>query len=230
MHNPRAVTLVCDTTFYGKRKDKLATVVFYDAIQDEILLWRHVDSEKSKYYKEMLQELLSLGYIVNSVTIDGKRGLNTVFKSYPIQMCHFHQRKIVDRYITKNPKLEASIELQKILTRLTKTTEARFKNKLLNWYSTNEDFLNEMTINYDTGEATYTHYKLRAAYASLCSNLDYLFTYKNLPNLSIPNTTNHLDGGKFSDLKNRIRVHRGLSKLLKKKVVDFFMLNNGKKF
>ena len=135
MHNPRAVTLVCDTTFYGKRKDKLATVVFYDAIQDEILLWRHVDSEKSKYYKEMLQELLSLGYIVNSVTIDGKRGLNTVFKSYPIQMCHFHQRKIVDRYITKNPKLEASIELQKILTRLTKTTETRFKNKLLNWHT-----------------------------------------------------------------------------------------------
>lgn len=178
----------------------------------------------------MLQELLSLGYTVNAIAIDGKRGLNKVFKRYPIQMCHFHQRKIVDRYITKNPKLEASIELQKILNRLTKTTESRFKNKLLNWYSKYEDFLNEMTINYDTGEATYTHYKLRAAYASLCSNLDYLFTYKNLPNLSIPNTTNHLDGGKFSDLKNRIRVHRGLSKELKKKVVDFFMLNNGKKY
>ena len=65
---------------------------------------------------------------------------------------------------------------------------------------------------------------------SLNTNLDYLFTYKNILNLSIPNTTNHLDGGKFSDLKNRIRVHRGLSKELKKKVVDFFMLNNGKKF
>lgn len=87
-----------------------------------------------------------------------------------------------------------------------------------------------MTINYETGEATYTHYKLIAAYASLCSNLDYLFTYRSLPNLSIPNTTNHLYGGKFADLKNRIRVHRGLSKLLKKKVVDFFMINNGKKF
>jgi hypothetical protein len=195
-----------------------------------VLLWKHVDSEKSKYYKEVLQELLSLGYTVNAVTIDGKRGLNTVLKGYPVQMCHFHQKKIVDRYITKNPKLEASIELQEILTRLTKTTETRFKNKLLNWHIKYEDFLNEMTVNYETGAATYTHYKLRAAYTSLCSNLDYLFTYKNLPNLSIPNTTNHLDGGKFSDLKNRIRVHRGLSKSLKKKVVDFFMLNNGKKF
>lgn len=87
-----------------------------------------------------------------------------------------------------------------------------------------------MTVNYETGEATYTHYKLRAAYTSLCSNLYYLFTYKNLPDLSIPNTTNHLDGGKFSDLKNRIRVHRGLSKDLKLKLVDFYMISNGKKF
>lgn len=178
----------------------------------------------------MLQELLSLGYMINAVVIDGKRGLNTVFKGYPVQMCHFHQKKIVDRYITKNPKLEASIELQKTLTRLTKTTDSRFKNKLLNWHRRYEDFLNEMTVNYETGEATYTHYKLRAAYASLCSNLVYLFTHKNLVGLSIPSTTNHLDGGKFSDLKNRIRVHRGLSKSLKKKVVDFFMLNNGKKY
>ena len=195
-----------------------------------MLLWKHVDSEKSKYYKEMLQDLLSLRYTLNAITIDGKRGLNTLFKGYQIQMCHFHQKKIVDRYITKNPKLEASIELQEILTRLSKTTQARFKNKLLSWHRKHEDFLNEMTINYDTREATYTHYKLRAAYASLCSNLDYLFTSKNLLNLSIPNTTNHLDGGKFSDLKSRIRVHRGLSKSLKKKVVDFFMLNNGRKF
>ena len=108
----------------------------------------------------MLQELLSLGYTVKAVTIDGKRGLSTVFKGYSIQMCHFHQKKIVDRYITKNPKLEASIELQEILNRLTKTTETRFKNKLLDWHRKYEDFLNEMTVNYDTGEATYTHYKL----------------------------------------------------------------------
>lgn len=124
------MTLICDTTFYGKRKDKLGTVVFYDTIQKEVLLWKHVESEKSKHYRDMFQELLSLGYTINAVTIDGKRGLNTVFKSYPIQMCHFHQKKIVQRYITKNPKLEASIRLQGILNSLTTTTEARFKNRL----------------------------------------------------------------------------------------------------
>ncbi|OIN84123.1 hypothetical protein KX00_253 [Francisella sp. TX07-6608] len=74
-----------------------------------------------------------------------------------------------------------------------------------------------MTVIIETGKATYTHYKLRAAYASLCAKLDYLFTYKNIPDLSIPNTTNHLDGGKFADIKNRIRVHRGLLKNKRKK-------------
>ena len=73
MHTPKAVTLVCDTIFYGKKKDKLATIVFYDTIENKVLLWKHVDSEKSKYYKEVLQDLLSLGYTVNAITIDGKR-------------------------------------------------------------------------------------------------------------------------------------------------------------
>ncbi|MBK2255602.1 hypothetical protein IBE48_08895 [Francisella philomiragia] len=65
---------------------------------------------------------------------------------------------------------------------------------------------------------------MRAAYASLCSNFDYLFTYKKYKEFNIPNTTNHLDGGKSADMKNRIRVHRGLSK----KVIDYYALNNGK--
>ncbi|MDE4957242.1 hypothetical protein NAI59_09830, partial [Francisella tularensis subsp. holarctica] len=91
---------LCDTTF--TRKDKLATVVVCDTIDNEVLLWRHVDSEKSKFYKVMLQQLLSLGYTVNAVTIDVKRGLNTV-KVCTIQMCHFNQN-IVERYIV-NPRV-----------------------------------------------------------------------------------------------------------------------------
>ena len=137
-------------------------------------------------------------------------------------MCHFHQKQIVQRYITKNPKLDASKDLKKIMQNITKTTEKTFKIKLQHWRTEYEDFLSEMTISTETGKATYTHYKLRAAYASLCSNLDHLFTYKSHKESCTPNTTNHLDGGKFSDLKNRIRVHIGLSKQLKKKLVDYF--------
>jgi hypothetical protein len=31
-HNPRAVVIVCDATFYGKKKDKLGTLVFFYAL------------------------------------------------------------------------------------------------------------------------------------------------------------------------------------------------------
>lgn len=62
-------------------------------------------------------------------------------------------------------------------------------------------------------EATYTHYKLRVAYTSLCSNLDHLFTIKILQIY----LTNHLNDRKFFDLKNRIKIYKGLPTKLKKK-------------
>ena len=37
IHNPREIVIVCDATFYGKRKDKLGTLVFKDIIENEIL-------------------------------------------------------------------------------------------------------------------------------------------------------------------------------------------------
>ena len=115
------------------------------------------------------------------------------------------------------------------MSSLTKSNEEYFKNKLQIWRIKYETYLGEMTVNKETRRSTYTHQKLRSAYSSLASNLEYLFTCKRLKEFDIPNTTNHLDGGLFSDLKNRIRVHRGLSKTNKKKLVDYYMLNSGKK-
>ena len=78
--------------------------------------------------------MLKLGYTIQSVTLDGKRGLNKAFKDIPIQMCHFHQKKIVQRYITMKPKLEAGLALKKIVLRLTQTTEKNFSQKLNEWH------------------------------------------------------------------------------------------------
>ena len=109
-------------------------------------------------------------------------------------MCHFHQKMIIQRYITRNPKLEASKDLKKIVLRLTSTTEVRFINALDKWYKTHKRFLNEKSINPSTGKAYFTHRKLVAAYRSLRRNLPYLFTYKNYKKLKMPNITNSLVG------------------------------------
>ena len=140
VHNPRPVNLVCDATFYGKRKDKLGTLVFKDVESREVLIWKHIQNETIKDYKYLKEELLRLGYTIQSATLDGKRVLTKAFKDIPIQMCHFHQKKIVQRYITMKPKLEASKDLKKIVSRLTQTTEKNLINKLDEWYEIYKDF------------------------------------------------------------------------------------------
>jgi len=228
VHRPRAVNLICDATFYGKRKDKLGTLVFKDSLSKEVLIWKHIQSETLKDYKSLLSSLIELGYTVNSITIEGngKRGL--YFENYPIQMCHFHQKRIIQRYITKNPKLEASKALQKIMNRLTSTNEAIFRKKLDIWYEKYKGFLAETTLNEITGKESFTHAKLVSAYKSLRTNLPYLFTYKNHKHLHIHNTTNSLDGGVFSPMKMLIKIHRGLTKSLKLKIVDDYLVTNKK--
>ena len=127
-------------------------MVFKDICQNEILVWKHIESEKVFDYKQLLQMLLDLGYDIKSVTIDGKRGLYRVFEKYPVQMCHFHQKRIIQKYITKKPKLEAGQDLKKIMYNLTTTTETIFTKKLNEWYEKYRDFLAQKTIHPETNK------------------------------------------------------------------------------
>lgn len=173
MHNPRAIVIVCDATFYGKKKDKLGTLVFKDILSKEVLVWKHVQSELVKDYKQLLQRLLDIGYEVKAIIIDGKRGLYKAFKDYPVQMCHFHQKKVIQRYITMHPRLDAGKDLQKIMYNLTSTTETIFTKKLDEWFEKYKDFLAEKTMNHDILKESFTHQKLVSAYKSLRTNLPY---------------------------------------------------------
>ena len=143
-------------------------------------------------------------------------------------MCHFHQKRIIQRYITKHPKLQASKDLQKIMNRLTSTNETIFTKKLDIWHEIYQDFLAEKTLNENTGKESFTHAKLVSAYRSLRTNLPYLFTYKKHKYLHVHNTTNSLDGGVFSPMKMLIKIHRGLNKSLKLKMVDDYLVREKK--
>ena len=134
-----------------------------DSLTHEILIWKHIQTERVYDYKYLLTELLALGYTILSVTIDGKRGVNSVFKDYPVQMCHFHQKRIIQRYITLHPKVEAFQDLKKIMTRLKYSDETRFTKALDIWYIKYKDFLNEITIHHDSQKSSYTHKKFVTA-------------------------------------------------------------------
>jgi len=143
-------------------------------------------------------------------------------------MCHFHQKSIIKRYITKHPKLQASKDLQKIMNRLTSTNETIFTKKLDAWHEIYQGFLAEKTLNESTGKESFTHAKLVSAYRSLRTNLPYLFTYKRYKHLHVHNTTNSLDGGVFSPMKMLIKIYRGLNKSLKLKMVDDYLVREKK--
>jgi hypothetical protein len=137
-------------------------------------------------------------------------------------MCQFHQVAIIRRYITKNPKLPASIELKELVAMMKMTDKESFEGALSDWFIKWEYFLNERTINIVTGRSYYTYKRLISAYRSLKSNLPWLFVWYDYIELKIPNTTNAIDGH-FADLKNKLRNHNGLNKKRKMKFIDAFL-------
>lgn len=173
-------------------------------------------------YLKGINELKTKGFEVLAIVCDGRRGLFQLFGDIPIQMCQFHQVAIIRRYITKSPKLPASIELKELMILLKQTDKESFEGGLELWYSKWKTFLNERTTNPITGKSHYTHKRLRSAYRSLKTNLNWLFTWYDYYELNIPNTTNAIDGH-FSDLKNKLRNHNGLSKARKMKFIDGFL-------
>lgn len=100
---------------------------------------------------------------------------------------YFHQRKTINRYLTRNPRLEDSKDLQKIMYGLTRTTLKNFTEKLNIWYLEYKEFLDEKSISSLTGKEQFTHPRIRSAYKSLIINLPYLFTYKNQKDIVIHN-------------------------------------------
>ena len=149
------------------------------------------------------------GVVIQSIICDGKSGLLDSFPDIPVQMCQFHQIKIIMRHLTRKPKSPAAQGLRALLLTLTKITQAEFEAALKRWYEQYAAFLNERSVNEKTGHSHYTHKRLRTAYNSLKRHLPWLFTCERFPELCIPNTTNLLEG-KFSEMKQLLWCYRGL--------------------
>lgn len=219
MKEPGKVVVLMDTTYWGRG---FGVMLFKDAHTKENLLKYYVRSETNALYVQGIKELKSKGFEVSGIVCDGRRGLVRAFGDIPVQMCQFHQVAIIRRYITKKPKMPASIELKGIVSLMKDTDKESFEGALGLWHSKWEWFLNERTMNKETGKSHYTHKRLRSAYRSLKTNLEWLFTWYDHMELKIPNTTNSIDGH-FSDLKNKLRNHNGLSRTRKIKFIDEFL-------
>ncbi|WP_225981361.1 hypothetical protein [Mannheimia pernigra] len=80
------------------------------------------------------------------------------------------------------------------------------------WYEKHKVFLEERSeIPNEKGYFPYKHRNLRSAYASLKRYMDYLFAYEKYEELGIEKTTNRIEN-LFKQLKEKLRVHNGLSR------------------
>ena len=210
------VSLVFDGTFFGRGYG----LMIYRANCKNIY-WREIDNEKIAYISEDLCHLQAVGWQFSSFTIDGRKGikqlLEKLFPNVPIQMCIFHQKKVVQRCITNNPKTDCGKEIKELMSLITFFSEEEFSRKLQDIKDKYKYFLLERNEN-----KRFVHRELRRAIRSLSDNKSYLFSCKKYPELSIPNTTNSCDGS-FAHWKSKVKIHRGLRKNRRIKMINFLL-------
>lgn len=219
IHNPRKLFVVVDATYFRKQKntEPWCAVVFRDPIKKENLWYGFGNTETHNLYGEGRRYLESLGYVILGATGDGFSCIRKVFCDIPFQMCLVHMERIVVRKISRNPKLEAGVILLALVKTLGTCSSVVFKERFKKYVEKYRDFLNEKTFNPETGIPSWTHKELRSAVLSVATFLPYLFTYENVKDIS--QTTNSLEGH-FGHIKDIVRIHRGISTFLLRKVLS----------
>lgn len=215
------VTIQLDTTYWGRN---FGLMVIKDALRNKILWRKYVRYETIKDYLEGVEWLKSQGFRIYGVVIDGMRGLAQALYPIPVQMCQFHQIMIVRRYLTQDPDIEASIELLSLIKEITRMDKESFIGAFEEWYERNKDTLNERVNDRRIKRKTppFMRPRLRSAYLSIKRNMQLLWTFYDHPETGLPNTNNALEGV-FSDIKSKTRVHRGISRNNRKKLLDEYI-------
>ncbi|MDG6431568.1 hypothetical protein Q7506_11550 [Glaesserella parasuis] len=85
-----------DTTFFCRY---FGVLVLMDS--NNVISHYFVRTEKDIYYKLALNRLREKGYIIQSITGDGRRGLMKDLFNTPVQICQFHMMAIVMRKLRK---------------------------------------------------------------------------------------------------------------------------------
>jgi len=179
-------------------------------------LIRFSNGEHFEEIKEDLDNPIKLGVQIESVTTDGhKSALKAIKKSMPdvrVQRCLVHIQRMCLLWLTRYPKHCSGVELRHLVLQIlkikTENDRLYWVKQLEQWYLKYKPYLQERTVNQNTGKYWYTHKLLRRSYWTIRRALPNMFHY--LSDTKIPSTTNGIEGF-FSHLKNHLDLHRGLT-------------------
>ena len=226
------VNLLIDGTYFA---NKVCLVLYRDNTVKATLFYRLTDGEWEDEIAEDLNNLLSLGIEIESVTCDGLRSiLKAVRKISPntiVQRCLAHIQRETLIWLTKNPQSKAGVELRNIVKRLhlidNKDKWGYWIVDIVKWHECHKDYINQKTYKAETRRYWYTHKNLRKAFVHIKRALPDMFHY--LDNSNIPKTTNGLESF-FGHLKQNISIHRGLSKEHYKNYVKWYLFFKSNEF
>jgi hypothetical protein len=198
---PRPINLLIDATFFGR---EYGFLVFHDC--NKVIYFKEIKTESIQHFREGLIAVRDCGYYtINSITVDGRRGyINNIRKllgNIPIQMCIFHQKAIVRRYITDRPRSEVGIKLKNIMNNLCKSNCSELHQEFIDQFYALKDQYHYI-LQQKNSEGNYKYSNIRSAFRSIDQNMIYLFTYSDHHYQNIPPTNNHLEG-LFGHLKER---------------------------
>ena len=208
-----------DATYWRRNDGVLAAL---DSLTGKILYLAFIKHERVSDYQDAVTSIEERGYRIDGIIIDGLQSLFAQFSAYKIQMCQFHMKQIVNRYLTLNPRLLASRALIDIMKNLTSMQKEDFIEEYNRWKETWKETLNKRS-QLKNGKTRYRHRRLRSAVHSIDFYLPYLFTYQEKGCEGMPNTNNKLEGT-FTDLKKNLNNHSGMSGENRKRFICGFFL------
>ncbi len=193
-----------------------------------VVWWMFAEGESYETWHSFCSKVPLPGAIV----CDGQRGLFATVKDHwpavPFQRCLIHVLRQALAKLTLHPKTLAGQDLRKLVKQLPAIRTRRQKRRWIRlwkrWGTKYHRFLTERSYGEIQNKKRgwwYTHRKLRAVRTLIKNSVSYLFTFIGHP--EIPRTSNHVEGGINSRIKELIRRHRGLSLAQKQSLVSWFL-------
>jgi len=197
-----------------------------------ILAFGFAQYESSVLWMEILGRFKPPSAIVS----DGQKGIlkavSNLWGDLTIQRCHFHVKQNIRTKLTNNPESLAGQELKWLVSFMSQVeSEEQMVIFVAIFYGLHEyhrSFLNERTVNknsFSRHKWFYTHRRARSAYRQIADLIekDQLFAYITHPELNLPKTTNKVEGGINTRLKELIRSHRGMFPERQRHLVSEFL-------
>ena len=195
----------------------------------EVISWKFVKRENSANWSEFLS---SLPGKPKAVTGDGQKGmmkaLRKLWPDVPFQRCCFHIYNYCKKKLKAHPKSKAAKTLKVLSILATKVkTLSDAVVWLTMWDKWNEeygDYLQEKTsyVN-ERGRRCwhYTHRDLHAAWSHLKNALPHMFNFLFFPEM--PSTSNILEGGINSPIRNQLHFHRGATTQTQRQIISVLL-------